>query len=147
MPAASQSQSKLPSNAWGELNQVVARFEHAWKSGKRPVITDYLPPEGRDRLALLVELIHTELELRLRVGEPARVEEYCDRYPEFAANHGAVQALLAAAADLRRSCGPGRTCADFQSSVPSSLAERGDQPQFIGRYRIISRPPEHRARL
>ena len=36
------------------------------------------------RLALLVELVHVELELRLKAGEPARVEEYLRRYPELA---------------------------------------------------------------
>ena len=61
----------LPSAAWDELQQVVARFEEAWEAGQRPTITHFWPAPGVHRLSLLVELVHTDLEYRLKAGEKA----------------------------------------------------------------------------
>ena len=41
------------------------------------------PRPGRGGAAALVELIHSELEWRLKAGEPARVEEYLVAFPEL----------------------------------------------------------------
>src|SRR5262245_36933504 len=60
-------------------------FEAAWRAGQRPRIDDHLPASGANRQALLAELVLTDLEYRLKAGEPARVEEYLRRYPELAA--------------------------------------------------------------
>ena len=35
------------------------------------------------RSAVLVELVHIDLECRLKTGEPARVESYLERFPEL----------------------------------------------------------------
>ena len=69
---------------WPALEGVIKRFEEAWRRGLHPVIEDYLPDDEELRRALLIELVHTELELRLKLKEPARVEEYLARYPELA---------------------------------------------------------------
>src|SRR5262249_32578913 len=61
-----------------------------------------LPAEPRLRVPLLVELVRTELELRLRAGEAGRVEEYLERYPELAGDGGAVLKLIAAEYEMRR---------------------------------------------
>ncbi len=79
MPEANE----LPSEAWAALDQVVARFEDAWVEGKRPRIEDYLSAEGVDRQALLVELIHADLDHRARSGEFTQPESYFRRYPEL----------------------------------------------------------------
>jgi hypothetical protein len=66
------------------LEDAVRRFVRAWRQGARPAIDDYLPRQAGPRHALLVELAHTELEFRLKGGEPARVEDYLARHPELA---------------------------------------------------------------
>ena len=61
---------------------MIRRFEDAWQGPARPEILAYLPT-GAGRTRLLTELVHVDLEYRLRAGEPARVEEYLARYPEL----------------------------------------------------------------
>ena len=65
------------------LDQAMGRFEDAWQRGEQPAIDDYLPADASERLSVLEELVHVDLEYRLKEGEPARVEEYVDRYPEL----------------------------------------------------------------
>jgi serine/threonine protein kinase len=84
----------------------VELFENAWQSGKRPEIDNYLPREGPDRRPLLAELVHVDLERRLKAGEPVRVEQYLERYPELKLDQGVVLKLLAAEFALRRSREP-----------------------------------------
>src|SRR5262249_13050680 len=73
----------LPSAEWDELQDAVEQFESAWHSGAPPAIEDYLPRDPARRLAVLVELVHTDLELRLKARLPVRVEEYLERFPEL----------------------------------------------------------------
>src|SRR4051812_11607108 len=92
----------LPSDAWRAVHGIVQRFEDAWQAGQRPALDDFLPAAGPERQAALVELIHTELECRLKAGEAARVEDYLRRYAELADQRDEVLALVAAEYDLRR---------------------------------------------
>jgi hypothetical protein len=73
----------LPSEERSVLEQLVARFETAWQQGPRPHIDDYLGHQPTLRLALLVELVRTDLAQRLRAGEAARIQDYLDRFPEL----------------------------------------------------------------
>jgi WD40 repeat protein len=66
------------------LEEIVEGFEGAWQAGPRPDLDAYLPAAGPLRRAVLVELAHADLECRLKVGEPARAEDYLRRYPELA---------------------------------------------------------------
>jgi hypothetical protein len=86
----------------GRLEELVQGFEQAWQNGHRPALDDYLPSGGGPfRAAVLVELVHTELECRLKAGEPARVEEYVERYPELTNDPGVVTDLIARECELR----------------------------------------------
>jgi predicted ATPase len=86
---------------WSPLEDAIRRFVDAWRQGARPRLDDYLSADSRRHL-LLIELVHTELELRLKAGEAARVEEYLARYPELAGDRAAAIELIAAEYDLRR---------------------------------------------
>src|SRR5206468_2759568 len=86
---------------WAALEDAVERFVSAWRQGPRPVLEDHLPAGGELRDALLVELVHTDLELRLKAGEAARVEDYLARHPALAADRAAVVELIAAEYQLR----------------------------------------------
>jgi serine/threonine protein kinase len=86
------------------LEEIVEQFERAWGSGARPAIDDCLP-EDDGRHAVLIELAHAELELRLKAGEPARAGDYFERYPELAADVPAARDLAASEEMLRRRAG------------------------------------------
>src|SRR5262245_24275010 len=94
-----------PTADWLALKDVVRRFEDAAKHGPRPRIDDYLPvaPGAPGlRYHVLVELVHIELELRLKAGDHARVEEYLTRYPELACDRPVALELIAAEHELRQ---------------------------------------------
>src|SRR5580700_3886451 len=82
------------------LEELIAQFEDAWQRGERPVLDNVLPVTGTDRRTMLVELVHIDLEYRLKAGEAARIEDYLERYPELAEEQEAVS-LIAAEYKLR----------------------------------------------
>jgi serine/threonine protein kinase len=92
----SQSGSRL------QYEASIEAFEHAWRTESPPNIDDYLRGEGRAREALLIELVHVDLELRLKSGEAARVESYLVRYPQLASDGGTLLDLLEAEYEFRR---------------------------------------------
>src|SRR5689334_9250678 len=80
----------LPSAALDRLEVAVRAFEDAWQQGKRPAIDAALPAPGPERRAVLIELIHVDLECRLRAGQPVRVEHYLKKYSELKADTALV---------------------------------------------------------
>src|SRR5262245_38469816 len=95
MPAKDEPFAESSPNASTRVEEIVSRFEAAWTRGERPTIEAFLPPAGPFRTAVLVELVHADLELRLKAGEAVRVETYLDRYPELSQKGDAVLDLLA----------------------------------------------------
>src|SRR5262245_49542139 len=93
--------AELPADESVERERRARMFEVAWRQGRRPTIDDYLPA-GAGRRAVLPELVHTDLEYRLKAGEPVRVENYLQRYPELACDRPGLLGLIAAEYDLRR---------------------------------------------
>jgi serine/threonine protein kinase/formylglycine-generating enzyme required for sulfatase activity len=82
-------------HAQDSLETLVEQFEQRWLCGERPGLDAFLEGRaGASRLGLLVELVHIELEFRLKAGETARVEDYLSRYPELD-RADIVQALAA----------------------------------------------------
>jgi formylglycine-generating enzyme required for sulfatase activity/tRNA A-37 threonylcarbamoyl transferase component Bud32 len=103
---------------------LVHRFEEGWLQGRRPAIEPLLDGlDGDRRGALLVKLLHAELEFRLRAGEPARAEEYLRRFPELAADCRLVLGLLAAEYDLRRRTEPGLSLDEYGRRFPELADE------------------------
>ena len=82
--------------------ELIEAFERAWQVAPLPNIDDYLRGEGPEREALLVELAHVDLELRMKAGESARAEWYFDRYPCLTKDSATVLDLLKAEYELRR---------------------------------------------
>src|SRR3954471_24581978 len=91
----------LTGSAWDEFEAIIERFEAAWQGRARPEINAYLPA-GAGRTRVLTELVHVDLENRLRAGEAARVEEYLARYPELTDDRVVMLELIAAKHQLRR---------------------------------------------
>ena len=118
----------LPHDAdWSALKHAVQRFENAWRHGPRPRIDDCLPIAVPLRRRVLIELVHVELELRLKDGEPARVEEYLGRYAELAGDRAAVLGLIAAEHELRRRSEPGLAYDEYLGRFPQLHAELAAQ--------------------
>ncbi len=82
----------LSGDDWDKLLRVAERFEEAWKGSESVDLARFLPPPGTPlRLAVLQELIKTELEIRWRRGNRAVLEDYAARFLEL----GPVRALPA----------------------------------------------------
>src|SRR4051812_42886655 len=135
----------LRGHAWNEFEDVIRRFEVAWHGRARPEIIAYLPT-GAGRTRLLTELVHIDLEYRLRAGEPARVEEYLARFPELTEDRAVVLELIAAEHEFRRRREPGLTLDEFLRRFPDY---RGELPGQIPRATIVGQvvplcPMDHR---
>jgi predicted ATPase len=102
MTSGPERHRPLNAQEWSALKLALKRFEEAWRQGPRPVIDEYLQGDDPLRHRLVVELVHIDLELRLKAGEPARVEEYLARYPNLGEDRIVVCDLLAAEYQLRR---------------------------------------------
>lgn len=89
-------------DTWMPWERVLKDFDKAMQRGERPALEDYLPKEAAERGAVLLELVHIELEHRLKAGETARVEGYFDRFPELAHDREAAVGLISAEFALRR---------------------------------------------
>src|SRR3954470_3031450 len=95
--------SSTPAGGAGaEFEDAIRRFETAWLGPARPEIGAYLPAGGAGHARLLTELVHVDLEYRLRAGEAARVEDYLARYPALADDAEVMLGLIAAEYELRR---------------------------------------------
>src|SRR6516165_4745369 len=101
LPRPEPVTSPLPED-WLTLKDAVRRFENDWRQGPRPAINDYLPAGDPLYFRVLIELVHIDLELRLKAGEAARVEEYLARYPELASDRAVTLDLIAVEHELRR---------------------------------------------
>ncbi len=108
----------LTDDEWGRLEQVLERFENAWRSGRPPAIDEYLRQSDVRREALVVELVHADLECRLKAGEPARVEAYLEHYAELAGDREAVLGLIAAEFKLRQRREPELAADEYLGRFP-----------------------------
>src|SRR5262245_8972736 len=88
--------------SWSHYEELIEAFERAWQTGQPPKIDDYLRGDHAARRELLVELVHADLEFRIKAGEAARVESYLGHFPELAGNDATVLGLLEAEYDQRR---------------------------------------------
>jgi WD40 repeat protein/tRNA A-37 threonylcarbamoyl transferase component Bud32 len=128
---------RLDGGDWVQCERAVERFEDAWRRGPAPALDDYLPAGPGLRHAVLVELVHTDLELRLAAGEDTRVERYLDRYPELAADRGATLELVTAEYALRLRRDSGQTVGEYVRRFPG-LAD--DLPAWLDRAAAEAEP-------
>jgi serine/threonine protein kinase/tetratricopeptide (TPR) repeat protein len=123
MSLANDHIRRLASGAWQDCERVVQRFELAWRQGPRPALDEYLPSSAALRQALLIELVHTELELRLEAGEGIGVETYLDRHPELLEDRTAVLELIATEYALRRRRQPDLSAESYVQRFPQFAAD------------------------
>src|SRR5262245_40408388 len=113
----------LTDDEWVHVEDAVAQFERAWRDGPRPAVTSFLPAEGAWRQHLLIELVHTDLELRLKAGEAARAEEYLAKHGELASDRAAAFDLITAEFELRRRLEPDLTLDTYLQRFPDYRVE------------------------
>jgi serine/threonine-protein kinase len=116
---------------WHRLEPVIARFEAAFWRGERPEIAAFLPADEMDRAALLPELVHAEIELRRKVGEPVQIDDYF-RHLASLADHPFP--------DTKRGPYPETLPMDGEGTDSAVVAVEhvGPRPQghLVGRYRL-----------
>src|SRR5262245_6074215 len=100
--ANSENAAGLSGSAWSACDQLIKAFEAAWRRGGTPGIEEYLRTDEPERLALLVELVHVDLEFRLKSGESVRIESYLESYPQLASHRETLLDLIAAEYQLRQ---------------------------------------------
>jgi tRNA A-37 threonylcarbamoyl transferase component Bud32/peroxiredoxin len=126
MSAPPADGAPLPSRSttgWNHRKRLIEQFELAWQRGERLAIEDFLPEPPAPRDLILVELVHADLEWRLKNGEAARVENYLERFPELEGNRDVVLDLIVQEFSLRRNSEPGLMPADFCHRFPVLAAE------------------------
>jgi eukaryotic-like serine/threonine-protein kinase len=111
----------------GELSPsfeaIIKRFEQAWQGEAPPDLGGYLPTSRSPNTGLLAELVHVDLEFRLRNGEPARVEHYVERYPGLGGDRATLLELIAAEYVLRRCWQAGADPAEYLQRFPEHADE------------------------
>ncbi len=130
------------------FEQVVGEFEAAWRGPDRPDIADFVPDPPAARPRLLFELVHIDLDFRLRRGEPARVEEYLERFPELEEDRDALLELVADEFVLsgrwRRQADPAdylRRFPDLAEGLRSRLVKADRPTGSFGRPAVVSAAP------
>ncbi len=129
------SAPELDSLAWREVQDVVRTFRQALLRGERPAIEEYAPEGSTHRNAVLLELVHEEMEVRIKAGECLDIDAYVARFADLAADANAVVELVEAESALRRRV----TAAAGDKSI--DRAEQADLPSSrpparIGRYEL-----------
>jgi tetratricopeptide (TPR) repeat protein/tRNA A-37 threonylcarbamoyl transferase component Bud32 len=123
-----------------QLEHVVTQFEEAWQRGERPAIESFLPGDDIHRFAILKELVHADLESRLKAGETVRVEQYLKRFPELETQPGVVLDLIQAEFEQVRRRDPGVRVDEYVHRFPQCAVElRGlltEAPRRRGRFPI-----------
>jgi WD40 repeat protein/tRNA A-37 threonylcarbamoyl transferase component Bud32 len=97
---------------------VLERFEDAWRSGQPPVLEHFLADAQAERRALLVELVHEDLEYRHQAGEAVRVETYLQRFSELRDERAIVMDLIASEYARRRMREPSLGVAEYLQRFP-----------------------------
>jgi serine/threonine protein kinase/Tfp pilus assembly protein PilF len=131
MAASTRSGQQLSQEDWSRLEEIIERFEGAWHEGQRPSVDAFLQTPGVDSRALLVELVHADLECRLKADEPARVEEYLERYPALADEREGVLSLIVAEYQFRQRREADLTVADYVRRFPPYANELPARLQLV----------------
>jgi serine/threonine protein kinase len=111
-----KSKANLPSEVWERLELLLERFEDAWRRGQRPALVDYLREvKPEEQYCLLVELVHADLDYRLRTGEMARVEDYLNHHLQLQDDSVAVVDLVLSEYALRQGRGESPSLTEYLS--------------------------------
>lgn len=131
MSDRTQARTRVYCELSAEGKRLVTQFEESWANKTRPSIDACLPANGEERRAILEQLVHIDLDNRLRIGDPARVEEYLERYPELEREESTVLALIWTEYESRQSSGPTASEGEYVRRFPryrGQLPWQADRP-------------------
>jgi adenylate cyclase len=143
-----ESRRLLLAEDWSLLRSAVKRFEQAWHQESRPAIDDFLPAGDPMQSCVLIELVHIDLELRLKAGEAARVEEYLARYPKLTEDRSVITELIAAEHELRRRRDSSLALDEYLGRFPEyrvELLEQIELPTAVAREMALPTAKQRRA--
>jgi pSer/pThr/pTyr-binding forkhead associated (FHA) protein len=110
----------LPTQPAGTAEELAARFEEEWLSGRGPRIEDFLNAMTEPaRSPLLRELVLVDMELRLQAGDQVRVEDYLKRFTELKADQKWLADFVVAECTFRRGREPGMNVEEFSRRFPT----------------------------
>ena len=101
-----------------EVDRLVDDFELNWSQGQPVSIESLLPDCEPARSLALWELIQTDMELRLKAGQPARAESYLERFPELSDDQSRVVDLIDAEFAIRSRREPGLKAEEYCKRFP-----------------------------
>ena len=111
--------SDLTCETWHGLEPILELFERALSRGERPALEAFLPAlKPAQRQALLAELVHADLEFRLKAAEPTRVEDYLSTYPELRSDPEVILGLIQTEFKVRRQREPALGPEEYQARFP-----------------------------
>jgi serine/threonine-protein kinase len=102
MAAETRPIPELDNANWEGVQAVVRAFRQRPRRGERPAIEAHAPRAGSGRERVLIELIHEDLEFRIKSGESPSSSGYLARFPEIADDPRALGELIRAESELRR---------------------------------------------
>jgi serine/threonine protein kinase len=139
------------------LRDALDRFDQAWERGEQPALEAYLSDAGALRAFLLRDLIHLDLEHRLKAGQDVRLENYLERFPDLRERPAELLSLIVSECVLRQRQTPVRL-EEYLERFPTLEGELKTRLPFVvaggeavppvtlprqfGRYRI-ERPLGH----
>jgi eukaryotic-like serine/threonine-protein kinase len=91
---------------WELLDDLVERFEEAWRQQGVASLEAFVPaPDSPHRQRVLVELVKVDQEFHWAAGQPRRLEDYLNDWPELRADQDVLVELLEAECRTRAALG------------------------------------------
>lgn len=147
------NEGRSSEDTWHGVDDLLDRFDAQWRDGLKPSIDDFVAADHPDRIELLQELVLVDFEYRLKSGEPIRVENYLERFPELAERSAAALELIVREYQLRARRHGNIDIEEFTDRFPDHTVELRDRLKGArGTVRQLSPPvrlpcPECRANV
>ena len=127
----------------------ISQFESEFEDGDTPDLEEYFKRLPPDSLQLCHELLHTDLELRIRNGHHVRVEHYLDSFPAILEDEDFFDDLIFTELKVRRQYEPGLMMEEYSSRFPNrfrrvmkqfSVSQTGADTNGLGDIQHEARP-------
>jgi WD40 repeat protein len=134
MSGQSDSSRPIPSASAATVQQLGDRFEDHWRPEQGlDDLVGYLPPANDPAyLPALVELACRDLERRLQAGQPARAEQYLERFPALCRESAAAVEVIATEFQQRGSREANLAPEEYWQRFPKFAAELAERIQTGG---------------
>jgi serine/threonine protein kinase/formylglycine-generating enzyme required for sulfatase activity len=138
---------RLKSAEWGQLQEVVERFEKACSDGDVADLERFLPLPGDPlRPVALQELIKTDLEIRWRHGRAVTLEVYLEKFPELGGADDIATDLIYEEYRVRQDHGDKPTLDSYQPRFPKQFPELAQKAKSSSSPLPTASTPEDRGK-